>query len=71
MPTFDEYMEVGEVTGGMDDFALYSFIAMEDCDEKPLYEWFDSKPKILQALSVLYRINNDIVTYEVLNQMKY
>jgi hypothetical protein len=64
MPTFDEYMEVGEVTGGMDDFALYSFIAMEDCDEKPLYEWFDSKPKILQALSVLYRINNDIVTYE-------
>ncbi|KAL9830801.1 putative lyase [Arabidopsis thaliana] len=36
MPTFDEYMEVGEVTGGMDGFALYNFIAMEDCDEKPL-----------------------------------
>ncbi|CAE6201747.1 unnamed protein product [Arabidopsis arenosa] len=64
VPTFDEYMEVGLVTGGMDDFALYTFIAMEDCDEKPLYEWFNSKPKIFQALCYMYRINNDIVTYE-------
>ncbi|CAL9220830.1 unnamed protein product [Arabidopsis halleri] len=64
VPTFEEYMEVGLVTAGMDDFASYSFIAMEDCDEKPLYEWFNSKPKIFQALCAIYRINNDIVTYE-------
>ncbi|CAH8277290.1 unnamed protein product [Arabidopsis lyrata] len=64
VPTFDEYMEVGLVTAGMDDFALYSFIAMEDCDEKQLYEWFNSKSKIFQALCYMYRVNNDIITYE-------
>ncbi|CAN7010942.1 unnamed protein product [Brassica rapa subsp. trilocularis] len=65
VPTFEEYMEVAMVTAGMDDFASYSFIAMEDCDEKPLYEWFNSKPRIFQALCVMYRLKNDIATYEL------
>lgn len=69
MPTFEEYMEVGLVTAGMGDFVLYCFIVMEDCDEKPLYEWFNSKPKIFQAMCITYRLNNDIVTYEVLYQI--
>ncbi|XP_010501939.1 PREDICTED: terpenoid synthase 30 [Camelina sativa] len=64
VPTFEEYMEVGLVTAGMAYFALYSFIAMEECDEKPLYEWYNSKPKILQALCPIFRLNNDIVSYE-------
>lgn len=65
VPTFEEYMEVGMVTAGMDDFASYSFIAMEDCDEKPFFEWLNSKPRIFQALCAMYRVTNDIATYEV------
>ncbi|KAL0676200.1 hypothetical protein Bca4012_004181 [Brassica carinata] len=65
VPTFEEYMEVGMVTAGMDDFASYSFIAMEDCDEKPFFEWLNSKPRIFQALCAMYRVTNDIATYEL------
>ncbi|CAA7017052.1 unnamed protein product [Microthlaspi erraticum] len=65
VPSFDEYMEVGLVTAGMDDLAAYGYIAMDDCDEKQLKEWFYSKPKIFQALSAYFRLINDIVSFEV------
>ncbi|KAF3545960.1 hypothetical protein DY000_02004218 [Brassica cretica] len=65
VPTFEKYMEVGMVAAGMDDFASYSFIAMEDCDEKPFFEWLNSKPRIFQALCAMYRVTNDIATYEL------
>uniref|UniRef100_A0A1J3IJI0 Terpenoid synthase 25 n=1 Tax=Noccaea caerulescens TaxID=107243 RepID=A0A1J3IJI0_NOCCA len=64
VPSFDEYMELGLETAAMDDYACYSFIAMEECEGKPLYEWFESKPKIIQALSALFRLGNDIATFE-------
>lgn len=57
-------MEVGVVTGAMDDMALYSFLGMEDCDEKTMYEWFASRPKIIQAFCVVFRLTNDIATFE-------
>ncbi|KAL1202395.1 Terpenoid synthase 17 [Cardamine amara subsp. amara] len=63
VPTFDEYMEIGKQTS-MDHFAAYSFIAMEDCDENQACEWYNSKPKMLEALNVVFRIKNDITTYE-------
>uniref|UniRef100_A0A0D3BBB0 Terpene synthase metal-binding domain-containing protein n=2 Tax=Brassica oleracea var. oleracea TaxID=109376 RepID=A0A0D3BBB0_BRAOL len=58
-------MEVGMVAAGMDDFASYSFIAMEDCDEKSFFEWLNSKPRIFQALCAMYGVTNDIATYEL------
>uniref|UniRef100_A0A1J3DQV0 Terpenoid synthase 30 n=1 Tax=Noccaea caerulescens TaxID=107243 RepID=A0A1J3DQV0_NOCCA len=64
VPTFDEYMEVGLVTAGMNDYASYGFIGMEDCDENQTIEWFNSEPKIFQALSIIYRIRNDIASFE-------
>ncbi|CAH8353929.1 unnamed protein product [Eruca vesicaria subsp. sativa] len=39
VPSFEEYMEVGVVTAGMDDLAVYSFLGMEEDDEKIMYEW--------------------------------
>ncbi|CAF1934666.1 hypothetical protein HID58_068224 [Brassica napus] len=66
VPSFDEYMKVGLLTAGMDDLAAYGYIAMhDDCDEKQLIEWFYSKPKIIQALSSYFRIQNDIASFEV------
>ncbi|EOA32780.1 hypothetical protein CARUB_v10016089mg [Capsella rubella] len=63
VPTFEEYMEIGLQTS-MDQFAAYSFIAMEDCDEYQTCEWYNSRPKMMEALSGLYRLKNDIATYE-------
>lgn len=64
VPSFEEYMKVGIVTTGMDDMTVYSFLGMEDCDEKIMYEWFSSRPKVLQAFNVVVRLKNDIVTFE-------
>ncbi|CAF1716463.1 unnamed protein product [Brassica oleracea var. botrytis] len=64
VPNFEEYMEVGIVTGAMDDMAVYSFLGMEDCDEKIMYEWFASRPKVILAFNVVFRLINDITTFE-------
>ncbi|CAE5967278.1 unnamed protein product [Arabidopsis arenosa] len=64
VPSFEEYMEVGIPSAALDDAAACAFIAMDDCDEKRLSEWFNSKPKILHALNTVFRLRNDIVTFE-------
>ncbi|WZY73664.1 hypothetical protein YC2023_005904 [Brassica napus] len=64
VPSFEDYMEIGISTPGLDDMAAYGFISMDDCDEKQLNEWFSSKPKIFEALNTAFRLRNDIVTFE-------
>ncbi|KAL9308189.1 Terpenoid synthase 22 [Arabidopsis thaliana] len=66
VPTFDDYIEVGldSSTSGIRCFAMYSFIAMEDCGESKTNAWFKSKPKMLRALSVIFRLTNDIAGFE-------
>lgn len=66
VPTFEEYMEIGMRTS-MDQYAAYSFIAMEDYDETQICEWYNSKPKMMEALNGVFRIVNDISTYEVIH----
>jgi len=65
VPTFDDYIQVGIASAGMRYLAMLSFIALEDCDEIQKNEWFESKPKILEAICVLLRLENDIGGYEV------
>ncbi|CAA0382427.1 unnamed protein product [Arabidopsis thaliana] len=64
VPSFDEYMKVGLVTAGMDGYAGYCFIGMEDISEKEAFEWLSSNPLIIQALNVMFRLANDVGTYE-------
>ncbi|CAH8357951.1 unnamed protein product [Eruca vesicaria subsp. sativa] len=64
VPSFEDYMEVGSSASGLHDFAAYGYISMDDCDQKQLNEWFSSKPKILEALNNVFRLRNDIVTFE-------
>lgn len=64
VPSFEEYMKVGTVTSGMDDMTIYSFLGMEDSDEKIMYQWIASRPKVIQAFNVVFRLTNDIATFE-------
>ena len=50
VPSFEDYMEVGSSASGLHDFAAYGYISMDDCDQKQLNEWFNSTPKIFEAL---------------------
>ncbi|KAJ0244743.1 Terpenoid synthase 17 [Hirschfeldia incana] len=63
VPSFEDYMENGSSIG-LDDFAAYGYITMDDCDQKQLNEWFNSKPKIFEATNILCRLRNDIFTFE-------
>ncbi|WZZ29191.1 hypothetical protein YC2023_012592 [Brassica napus] len=65
VPSFEDYMEVGSSASGLHDFAAYGYISMDDCDQKQLNEWFNSTPKIFEALNIVFRLRNDIVTFEV------
>ncbi|CAH2079020.1 unnamed protein product, partial [Thlaspi arvense] len=62
--TFDEYMEVGLISGGMGDYAAYSFIGMDDINEKEAFDWLNSKPLIIKSLSIMFRLVNDVGSYE-------
>ncbi|CAL9220828.1 unnamed protein product [Arabidopsis halleri] len=62
--TFDEYMKVGYLSGAMGDFAAYSFIGMKDINEKEAYDWLNSNPQIIKNLSLMFRLANDVGTYE-------
>ncbi|KAJ4886707.1 Terpenoid synthase 25 [Raphanus sativus] len=64
VPSFEDYMEIGMWTPGLDHMAAYGYISMEDCDQKQLNEWFNSKPKIFEAVNTAFRLRNDIVTFE-------
>lgn len=54
VPTFEEYMEFAVQTS-MDQYAAYSFIVMEDCDENQTCEWYNSRPKMMEALNGVFR----------------
>ncbi|CAH8337083.1 unnamed protein product [Eruca vesicaria subsp. sativa] len=64
VPTFDEYMEVGIDSSGVRCFTMYTFMAMEDCDEDQTIEWFKSEPRMILALCVIFRLENDIAGFE-------
>lgn len=58
------------MTAGMDNYATYCFIGMEDINEKEAFEWLNSNPLIIEALNVLFRVANDIGTYKVHHTLK-
>jgi len=58
-------MKVGVLTAGMADYAAYCFIGMEDINEKEAFEWLNSNPLIIKHLTAMFRLANDVGTYEV------
>ncbi|CAH8357953.1 unnamed protein product, partial [Eruca vesicaria subsp. sativa] len=64
VPSFEDYMVVNGSTQGLDGMSAYGYISMDDCDHKLLNEWFNSKPKIFEAVNTACRLRNDIATFE-------
>uniref|UniRef100_A0A0D3ALX6 Terpene synthase metal-binding domain-containing protein n=1 Tax=Brassica oleracea var. oleracea TaxID=109376 RepID=A0A0D3ALX6_BRAOL len=50
---------------GVRCFAMYTFMAMEDCDENQTIEWFKSEPKMILALCIIFRLENDMAGFEL------
>lgn len=64
VPSFEDYMENGSPSSGLDDYAAFGYISMDDWERKQLNEWFNSEPKIFKALNNIFRLRNDVVTFE-------
>ncbi|GAB4850253.1 hypothetical protein Ancab_029549, partial [Ancistrocladus abbreviatus] len=64
MPTMEEYMKVALVSGGYQMLSITSLIGMEDNEREEDFEWLLSGPKILQAITVISRLMDDMVSHK-------
>jgi len=64
IPNYDEYMEVGIVTAGIDMTVAFAFIGMGEAG-KEAFDWIRSRPKFIQTLDIKGRLRDDVATYKV------
>ncbi|KAF8115055.1 hypothetical protein N665_0030s0098 [Sinapis alba] len=64
VPSFKEYMEVGEEEIVACLTLAGIFMSMGKIASKEAYEWLKSRPKLVQALCIKGRLRNDITGYE-------
>ena len=65
VPSFEDYMEVGEVEITMYATMAGTLMGMGYIATKETYEWLKSRPKLIQSLSINGRLMNDIAGFEV------
>jgi len=63
IPNYDEYMEVGIVTGGVDVTVAFAFIGMGEAG-KEAFDWIRSRPKFIQTIDLKSRLRDDVATYK-------
>ncbi|CAB79020.1 terpene cyclase like protein [Arabidopsis thaliana] len=64
IPSFEEYMEVGEVEVTVYASLAGIFMSMGKMATKEAFEWLKSRPKLVQYLSIKGRLMNDLMGYE-------
>ncbi|KAF2309601.1 hypothetical protein GH714_004160 [Hevea brasiliensis] len=64
VPTFDVYLQNGSESSGYSLVVAAGFIGMEKIAGIKEYQWLQSNPKIVKALKVLGRLENDIVSHQ-------
>ncbi|KAJ9141348.1 hypothetical protein P3X46_031890 [Hevea brasiliensis] len=65
VPTFDVYLQNGSESSTYGVVVAAGFIGMEKIAGIKEYQWLQSNPKIVKALKVLGRLENDIVSHQV------
>uniref|UniRef100_M4D7Q3 Terpene synthase metal-binding domain-containing protein n=1 Tax=Brassica campestris TaxID=3711 RepID=M4D7Q3_BRACM len=64
VPSFEDYMEVGEVEITMYATMAGTLMGMGYIATKETYEWLKSRPKLIQSLSINGRLMNDMAGFE-------
>ena len=67
-PTLEEYMKNATISSGYAMVTATSFVGMGEIATEEIFEWLTKSPKIVESLSVISRIMDDIVSNEVLFQ---
>ncbi|WVZ95807.1 LOW QUALITY PROTEIN: hypothetical protein U9M48_041523 [Paspalum notatum var. saurae] len=60
----EEHLKVSIRTGGCPFLSCASFVGMHDIATKDCFDWVSSVPKMVQALSVILRLVDDLQSYE-------
>ena len=66
-PSFEEYMRVALVSGAVKMLSVASFVRMGDIATREAFEWLSKDPLVVNGLSVICRLSDDIVGHEVIN----
>lgn len=64
IPSFEEYLKNGLSTSTYKVFAISSLMGMEENVSKEALAWYETHPKILEALQIIGRLHNDVSTFE-------
>ena len=65
IPTFEEYMDVAQVSAGYIALATTSLVGMGDIATKEAFDWLSSNPKIMLSSSFIARLMDDIKSHKV------
>ncbi|KAF2309593.1 hypothetical protein GH714_003994 [Hevea brasiliensis] len=64
VPTFDVYLQNGSESSSYGLVVAAGFIGMEKIAGIKEYQWLQSNPKIIKAVKLLGRLENDIVSHQ-------
>ncbi|WVZ95781.1 hypothetical protein U9M48_041504 [Paspalum notatum var. saurae] len=62
--SIEEHLKLSLITGGCPILACASFVGMHDMATKDCFDWVSTIPKMVQALSIILRIGDDLQSYE-------
>ncbi|KAL1831183.1 hypothetical protein ACET3Z_000834 [Daucus carota] len=68
LPSFEEYMRVALVSGAVKMLSVASFVRMGDIATREAFEWLSKDPLVVNGLSIICRLSDDIVGHEFENQ---
>ncbi|KXG21068.1 hypothetical protein SORBI_3009G009300 [Sorghum bicolor] len=60
----EEHLKLSMITVGYPILSCASFVGMHDIATKDCFDWVSSVPKMVEALSVILRLVDDLVSYE-------
>jgi hypothetical protein len=63
----EEHLKLSMITVGYPILSCASFVGMHDIATKDCFDWVSSVPKMVEALSVILRLVDDLVSYEVMS----
>ncbi|CAN0926009.1 Alpha-humulene synthase [Linum grandiflorum] len=72
VPTIEEHKKVANVTGGTRIIVLGAFLGMgHELATREAYEWVSNDPKIVEATSLIGRLQNDLVSFQFERKRKH
>lgn len=63
----EEHLKVSLRTGGCPILSCACFVGMNEVATTDFFDWVSSVPKMVQALSIILRLADDLQSYEVRN----